>query len=904
MKTTGAGGWADVWKRGCFGWEYKGRGKSLPGALAQLQQYSPALDNPPLLIVSDLETIRIHTNWTNTVAEVHEIGLEDLRDATQRRKLKWAMSDPEQLKPSKTRQQLTEAAASEFAKLAIKLGKVHKAAEVAHFLNRLVFCMFAEDVGLLPDNMFSEMLRASKKKPADFQRNASDLFKAMSEPGGRIGYTDIEWFNGGLFDDAKALPLDEDDISICIAAADLFWNDIDPSILGTLFERGLDPEKRSQLGAHYTDREKIMMIIEPVLIQPLSDDWDERRAEIKRLMELPGGSSSARTKNRKAAEKIYQEFLERLRTFRVLDPACGSGNFLYLALRALKDLEHRAGLDVEEFGLVRQFPQVGPANVIGLELNAYAAELARVTVWIGEIQWMLQNGFSVSRNPILQSLKNIDTGNALLNSDGSRRRWPDANVIIGNPPFLGAKLMNRRLGKAETAAIRAASSLPGFTDLVCFWFDHAHEMIKSGRTERAGLVATNSIRKNTNLPVLQRITRDLRIFSAWSEEKWTVEGAAVDVSLICFCRPEGAKNDLLNGRVVPRVFADLTADIDLTAARPLAGNRNSAFLGIQKSGPFDVPGDTARSWMSLPTNPNGRSNAEVLRPYWNGDDVTGRPRDMYFIDLPLGMTEREAALYDAPFTHLKVTPDENGQNLSALRQALGERAGPRWWEPHWPRPEMRSRIADLHRFIVTPETSEHRIFTWMMPPTLPDKNLIVIPRSDDLIFGILHSKFHASWAARKGSDLQDRPRYTHTTTFATFPFPLGYGPSDDLPDLERDRVAAEISVAAADLYQQRQNWLYPSGCLKVVDEKTVWGPRQVPVDEDAAKLLANRTMSNLYKSPPEWLILAHKELDEAVAKAYGWPEEISEDEVLTKLLELNLLYGADNKEHSNNAVAA
>lgn len=448
--------------------------------------------------------------------------------------------------------------------------------------------------------------------------------------------------------------------------------------------------------------------------------------------------------------------------------------------------------------------------------------------------------------------------------------------------------MNRRLGRSETAAIRSASSLPGFTDLVCYWFDHAHEMLLAGQVKRVGLVATNSIRKNTNLPVLQRIARDLKIFRAWSEEKWTVDGAAVDVSLICFAHPDEVRAEpMLNDLPVPGIFADLTSDVDLTAARPLPENRGWALLGIQKSGPFDITGDVARTWMSQPPNTNNKPNGDVLRPYWNGDDITGRPRDMYFIDLPLKLSETEASEYAAPFHHLKTTPDDDGKLLLDLRLALGDRAGPRWWEPHWPRPEMRSRIAGLPRFIVTPETSEHRIFAWMTPPTLPDKNLIVIPRSDDFFFGLLHSRFHAQWALRKGSDLQDRPRYTHTSIFATFPFPEGYGPGDAPPD-SSDALGIAVSEAASDLNRRRENYLYPAGHFKAVDENKPWGPRMVPVGEEEAVIANGRTMSKLYGDQPEWLVLAHRTLDQAVAALYGWPSDITDEDALKRLLELNL----------------
>lgn len=257
-KTTGGDGWADVWKRGFFGWEYKGKRKDLNAAFAQLQQYALALENPPLLVVCDMNRFRVHTNWTNTVSQVHEFALDDLREIEPRQKLKWVLSDPERLRPNKTRQALTEGAAAEFAALAQRLrARGHAPDQVAHFVNRLIFCMFAEDVDLLPDKLFSRMLKSAKSQPDQFQHRAADLFRAM-KTGGEAAWQTIAWFNGGLFNDDTALPLDKDDLTLAIKASDLDWGEIDPSILGTLFERGLDPDKRSQLGAHYTDRDKII----------------------------------------------------------------------------------------------------------------------------------------------------------------------------------------------------------------------------------------------------------------------------------------------------------------------------------------------------------------------------------------------------------------------------------------------------------------------------------------------------------------------------------------------------------------------------------------------------------------------------------------------------------------------
>ena len=297
-------------------------------------------------------------------------------------------------------------------------------------------------------------------------------------------------------------------------AAGLDWSEIDPSILGTLFERGLDPDKRSQLGAHYTDAEKIMRIIEPVIVQPWLAEWRTAKDLIEHEMAQVDQSDEG-SRRRQRAERTLREFLGRLRGFRVLDPACGSGNFLYLALRALKDLEHQVQLEAQALGLSRQFPAIGPASVKGIEINQYAAELARTSVWIGEIQWMTRNGFSMRRDPILKPLDTIECRDAVLTADGQEPDWPAADVVIGNPPFLGGKLLFRGLGDSYTTDLRKAYKglLPAFADLVCYWFYKAGQLVASGDISRAGLVATNSIRGGSNRAVLdsyRRAERDFR----------------------------------------------------------------------------------------------------------------------------------------------------------------------------------------------------------------------------------------------------------------------------------------------------------------------------------------------------------------------------------------------------------
>ncbi|MCY4660237.1 MAG: class I SAM-dependent DNA methyltransferase [Acidobacteria bacterium] len=894
-KDTGGDGWADVWKRHHFAWEYKGKRADLDAAFGQLRLYALALENPPLLIVSDMQRFRIRTNWTNCVSKTHEFGLDDLADAATRDRLKWAFSDPERLRPGQTRQSLTEKAAQSFATLAQSLReRGHDPQEVAHFVNRLVFCMFADDVGLLPGHMFTRMLEQARRTPAHFADLAGDLFRVMAS-GGRVGFETVDWFNGGLFDDDTALPLEKSDIDTVLAASNLDWSEIDPSILGTLFERGLDPGKRAQLGAHYTDRDKIMLLVEPVVIRPWLAEWEAEKAEIAAELERAGAAKSlaARTKRRNEAERRYRTFLNRLRAFTVLDPACGSGNFLYLALQALKDLEHRVQFEAEALGFQRAFPEIGPANVKGIEINPYAAELARVSVWIGEIQWMRRNGFSEARDPILKPLDTIECRDAIVTADDAEPDWPEADVVIGNPPFLGGKLLITHLGEDYVSRMFTtyAGRVPAEADLVCYWFEKAGCQIASGKAARAGLVATNSIRGGANRRALQAAIQTRRIFEAWSDEPWVVDGAAVRVSLVCFSQAddESVCGARLDGQSVDEIYTDLTArrggvGVDLTNVRRLPENAGVAFMGDTKGGPFDVAGEQARSWLRLPANPNGRTNGDVLRPWVNGMDLTRRPAGKWIVDFGWKMSASDAALYEEPFRWVRehVYPMRQANRREAYREY--------WWRHVEPRQGMWRALDGPSRFIATPTVAKHRLFAWFDTRVCPDHQLIVIARDDDTTFGILHSRFHEIWSLRlctwlgKGND----PRYTPSTTFETFPFPEGLTPDIPAADYADEPRAVAVALAARRLVELRDRWLNPLEWVEWVAEPVPGYPkRPVPRDEDSAKALRKRTLTNLYNARPQWLTDAHSALDAAVAAAYGWPSDISHDEALRELLALN-----------------
>ena len=910
-KAGGGDGWADVWRRGCFGWEYKGKGKDLQAAFRQLQLYTPALEYPPLLIVCDLDRIVIHTAFTGTVPDVHILLLEDLRDAGKRRLLKWAFTEPERLRPGQTTAALTEAAAGSFGGLAQALrARGHDPWAVGHFCIRVLFCLFAEDIELLPRQMFTRLLDAGLKDPTSLTGMLQDLFGAMAK-GGRVGFDPVDWFNGGLFDSTATLPLEVDDIKTLRALARLDWSAIEPSIFGTLFERGLDPDKRSQLGAHYTDRGAIMRLVNPVVLDPLRDEWTTQKAALEALTAkaTAAKSAGARTKATNEALGVLQGFLARLAHFRVLDPACGSGNFLLLALVGLKDLEHQVILEAEALGLPRGFPMVGPEAVLGLELNPYAAELARVTVWIGEIQWMLSHGFSLSKNPILKPLNTIEQRDAVVNPDGTEPEWPEADVIVGNPPFLGDKKMLGAMGAEYVTRLRKRyqGRVPGGADLVTYWFEKARAEIATGRVRYAGLVATNSIRGGANRKVLDGIVETGGIFNAWSDEPWVNEGAAVRVSLLGFGSLEHGRPVVLDGHSVQRINSDLTiggeAGTDLTETKRLVENAGACFEGIKKYGAFDVISSQARQWLLTGGNPNDRPNADVLKPWINATDVVRRDSDTWVIDFTDCPEMNQAALYEAPFLHIctHVKPVRSCDRNKKTREV--------WWVFERPRIELRNACEKLPRYIITPVVAKHRLFAWRSAPTLPMNLLDVIARPDDTTFGILHSRFHELWSLRlctwmgKGND----PRYTPTSTFETFPFPFGLTPADTagptdalesgaiLPPvaLERRTVALAIAEAAHRLNALRENWLNPEAWVDRVPEVVPGYPdRIIPKPEHAAEL-KQRTLTNLYNARPAWLDHAHKALDTAVATAYGWDDyahapDMPEGESLRRLLALNL----------------
>jgi type II restriction/modification system DNA methylase subunit YeeA len=525
------------------------------------------------------------------------------------------------------------------------------------------------------------------------------------------------------------------------------------------------------------------------------------------------------------------------------------------------DLWREVYLFSADHGLPTLLPhQVHPSQLYGLETNVYAHELASVVVWIGYLQWLNDNGIGWPTEPILRKLDNIQHRDAILAHDSEGKpiepAWPEAEFIIGNPPFLGGSKMRAELGNEYVESLRTLyeGRVPGGADLVTYWFEKARSQIAASKARRAGLLATNSIRMVGNRPVLENILASGGIFMAWSDRAWILDGAAVRVSLIGF--DDGSQTArTLDGQPIETIHSDLTASANVASAARLRENANLCFQGIMKGGPFDLTAEQAETMLSAALNPNGRPNSDVVKRRLIGRDVVRRNQNGWLVDFG-DMTEPEAALYELPFEYVR-------REVKPLRDVNRDKfMHENWWLHGRSRPALRKAISGLGRCIVTSEVAKHRIFVWMDTDVVPDKKLHVIARDDDYFFGALHSRAHEVWSLSLGSTLEDRPSYNSDTTFETFPFPWppGHEPKDS-------PLVEAIAEAARELVAKRDAWLNPP--------------------DASADELKRRTLTNLYNARPAWLVEAHRKLDAAVFAAYAWPDTLTDSELLERLLALN-----------------
>ena len=898
-KPNGEQGRADAWYKGKFIWEYKRPGSNLKKAYDQLLLYRESLGNPPLLITTDTHDIIIHTNFTNTTKKVYRIDFESLLMGDGLSLLKRAFNDPNSFKPDETQEHVTRATADTFVGVANSLQQWAKAGgttndpeRLAHFLIRLLFSLFAEDMNLLPDNIFTKLVNQYKQGTTtqlnDFIICLKQLFTAMRD-GGAFGFYKIHHFNGGLFDDDFTPDMPTDIIYKLQEACMQNWAEIDPSIFGTLFEHIIDESKRAPLGVHFTSREDISLIVKPVLMQPLLTKWQIVKQDAQNLCDH---------KTLEQAYSILALFSKQVSEVRVLDPACGSGNFLYLSLQSLLDLQKQIITFAAQNFLPKIPLTVNPGQLYGIEKNPYAHELAQITVWIGYLQWRFDNGFSDFDEPILKPLNNIQEKDAILTNINhviSEPDWQPVDVIVGNPPFLGGgRRMREELGDEYVDQLLELyrDRIPGGSDLVCYWFEKARAMLQQGKVKRVGLLATQGIRGGANRQVLDRIKNTGDIFMAWSDREWVQDDTLVHVSMIGFDSGE-ENNKSLNGQTVVTINSDLTSTLDVNLAKHLKENDNICFKGIDKSGDFELTQKQMEDMLNL-TNQSGLSNKDVLRPYINALDITQNLRHMYIIDFN-SMTREEAEKYEKPFEYVlnNVKPYRDSARPLTLRE--------NWWLFNRSRPAMRKAIAPLKRFIATPLTSKYRIYVWISHPFLSDQANFIFARDDDYFFGVLHSSIHEIWVRRKGTQLREAAsgsRYSPTATFETFPFPW---PIDDEPKKNDDSHLKDIAANARKLDVFRTHWLKPENV-------------GITFSEILAK---KRTLTNLYNSldnyrvnyksgqhdQTEWkkdvdsiisfdeiqeLDYIHDELNKSVFEAYGWSHTLNEEGILGNLLKLNL----------------
>lgn len=631
----------------------------------------------------------------------------------------------------------------------------------------------------------------------------------------------------------------------------------------------------------------------------------------------------------------------------MLDPACGRGNFLYVSLQLLLGLEKEVVAYATQLGF-KLAPQVGVQQLRALEINPYAYELAQVSVQIGYLQWRRDNGFDNDRSPVLQNLEGFHNEDALLEPHFGRkarslkeaqadehsldsslkfyteRVWPKCDVIVGNPPFLGGKLLRRELGDDYVAALFSTYKhrVEPQADLCCYWFEKGRTQIESRQCRRAGLLATQGIRGGANREVLKRIKETGDIFFAVSDRKWVLNGASVHISMVGF--DDGSETArLLDDAGVLQIHSNLSAQAgDPTLAQRLPSMAGVAFMGDTKGGAFDVDDATAQSWLLAP-NPSGKPNSDVLVPWANGLAVTRRMPPRWSVDFGL-QDEATASAYKAPFAHMHqhVLPERKKNTRDAYAKY--------WWRHVEARPAMLAALATLPRFLAIPRVAKHLLFVWMQRPLLPDSALFAFANSDDWFLGLLQSRTHRIWAQSQGTQVREREsgfRYTPTTCFETFPFPFPLKESlrqgESTPQSEAmaahhyftakeppapygaEPHRAVIAAAAKELNDLRDRWLNPPELTRTVILEfpgsfngpwsryvepgtanaqtgigTVRYPRLEPRDAGCAAKLKPRTLTNLYNERPAWLDLAHQKLDAAVAAAYGWPADLTGEQLL------------------------
>ncbi len=694
-------------------------------------------------------------------------------------------------------------------------------AELRDFLLQCVWCLFAEDLGQIPAHGFTRLVDELIANP---RRSSADdlhgLFVTLSTPGTRPEhglYAGVPYANGRLFDRPARVHLERDELEHLREAAAFQWKDVQPSIFGSLLEGGLGHDRQWTLGAHYTHEADIQKVVQPTIVEP----WRERIENFSKHREAVAAQND-------------------LLNYVVLDPACGSGNFLYVAYRELRRLEKR--LSAREVELRRReglrdqgslslnFPLT---NMKGIEIEGFAVSLARLTLWIGHKLAVDELDLPEATLP-LADLSGIQVGDAL------RIDWPRADAIIGNPPFHGDRHLRRLLGGDYVEWLKREFKV-GVKDYCVYWFRKAHDQLAPGG--RAGLVGTNSISQNRARGASLEYIVDNGgvITSAVSSQDWPGE-AAVDVSIVNWVKKpsEEPVSRLLDGVEVDAISPSLRRGSDHEPAN-LAANRGIAFQGMLPGANYIVENELAHALRLT------GAYGDVVRPYLSGEDIANEPNQRptrFIVDFGVRALE-DAMLYPKALEIVEI------QARQAREGSTSYGRNPRWWQFLWPRPIFRELIEDLERFIAGTATGKRILFCWCEPDVVASNATNVFALDDDSAFGVLTSCIHTSWARARSSTLEDRIRYTPTSAFETFPWPGG--------NLD------EVADVARRLYARRSEI-----CLE----------RQIGLTK-----LYNRMDDGAWRDLRD----LHRELDEAVAAAYGWPRSIAQDadETNRRLLELN-----------------
>lgn len=869
---------------------------------------------PPFVLVCDVgHCIEVFANFRRDGKAFdifpdrrgYRVYLEDLRKPEVRERLRTIWTDPFSLDPSKHAAKVTRQIATRIAKVSKALEEAGRPTEeVAMFLMRVLFTMFAEDVELLPKDSFKTLLRDCAEKPEIFPGMMEDLWKAMDE--GTFTATireKVKKFNGEFFKERRALRLAREEIGELAAAAAYDWKDVEPAIFGTFLEQALDPDDRRKLGAHYTPRAYVERLVIATVIDPLRREWESAQTTADRQKREGKGEAAIGT---------VRAFHEKLCNIRVLDPTCGTGNFLYVSLELMKNLESQvlealADLGGQEALTGLQGHTVDPHQFLGLEVNPRAAAIAELVLWIGHLQLHFRDNGSAPSEPILRAFHNIQCMDAVLKWDGypmpkfvegketypnpRRPDWPEADFIVGNPPFVGkGEPMRTSLGDAKLKALwKAHKDIGESADLVMYWWDRAAEILlkPKSRLKRFGFVTTNSISQTFNRRVVERhlnSKKPLSLVMAIPDHPWTKvtrDSAAVRIAMTVAeaGKQDGRLMDVMAEEAVdtdsPIIFfnetrgkvnSDLSVGVDLTQSKRLRANEGITSNGMMLAGAgfiLSKKDATQLGWGEI------SGLEKFVRHYRNGRDLTSRARNVMVVDL-FGLGEMEIRQrFPRLYQHLlsTVKPERDLNRRSSFKE--------NWWRFGEPRKLLRDFSRGLTRYIATVETTKHRVFQFLDAEILPDHMLIAIGLSDAYPLGVLSSRFHVCWALRAGGWLGvgNDPRYSKSRCFDPFPFPAAteaqkatIGAIADELDAHRKRVLAE------------HDHLTLTGLYNVL-ERLRAGARPADLDPKERRIFDDGLVLILKE--------LHDRLDVAVAEAYGWPADLPEEEVLARLVALN-----------------